>query len=426
MFKIKDLKNFLKELSQDVNFQVDSKKIKKGDIFFALKGQKVDGHNFLEEVAKRGALKAIVNKHYRGKSFNLELIRVDSSLKFLQNLSKAKLQNNSIKIGITGSCGKTTTKEFLYCLLLEKYRVFQSYKNQNSQIGLPLSILNDKSKSEVLILEMGMSEKEEIKKLRSLTSLDIALITNVSLSHSKNFENIEEIAFEKSNIFEKEKFRIINYDLLKYRNIFKGDFLTFSIFKKEADFFLEKKGKKIFLYERGNFFLSLKLDLPSHFLENFLAAFAVCRCLNLKKEEIKKGSFNLKTLKLRFEKKIVKKKNFILDCYNSNYLSLMKALENMPKVKGKKIAVIGEMRELGKFSNKCHSEIGKKANGLIDILICLGKKTIPTIEAFKGEKYFFEDKKKLAFFLKKISSKKDVVLIKGSRILEMEKILDFF
>ncbi|KPK33023.1 MAG: hypothetical protein AMS24_02440 [Chlamydiae bacterium SM23_39] len=428
-FNIKDLERFIDNKFLEV--QVDSRKIKKNGLFFAISGKKNDGHNFLREVEKREAFGVVVKRGAKIKDVNIKLFIVDDVLKSLQYLAKRKIQREKgKKIGITGSVGKTTTKEFLYSFLNGNFRVEKSKKNQNSQIGLPISILNMEKDKEIIILEMGMSKKGEMKRLREIINPDIAIITKVGLVHSENFENFFEIIKEKSSIFSKNtKLKIINFELLKYKEFFNKDFFTFSIKNPEADFFLEKKKNFIIIHENlfkeksifnKNSFLKIYAD---HLLENFLASYMISRMVGLKKIDIEKRLKYLAPYEMRFERIEKDGITYLLDCYNANVLSTIAALKNLPSCEGKKIAVLGEMKELGKFSKDCHKIIGKEANKYIDLLICLGEECRYMINSFKKKKKLFLNLKELALYLKKNISEKDLVLIKGSRALKMEKIL---
>jgi UDP-N-acetylmuramoyl-tripeptide--D-alanyl-D-alanine ligase len=425
---IKELKDLIKK-EKIRSFSFDSRDIEEKGLFFALKGERADGHDFLKIVAQKKAFGAVVKKGYKGSTFKLKLFRVKNVENTLQTLAKEILNERRKKvIGITGSLGKTTTKDFIFALLRAKYeKVFKTPKNYNSQIGLPISILNMEKGAEIFVLEMGMSKKGEMEKLAKVVEADVALITNVGFSHSENFENLSEIAFEKARIFGKNtKIKIINYSLLKYKKLFnREDFFTFSMKNRNADFFLKSERDKIVIYEKKRKIIFKKFLEESHFLENFLAAYAVLRKMGLKISEIKKGLKYLETPKMRFEKIKKNKVLFIVDCYNASKDSMIAAFENLPKVKGKRIAVLGEMRELGKFSKRLHEMVGKVLNEKFDLLLCIGENCKYMMENFLKEKVLFEDQKSLAKYLKRVLGEGDLVLIKGSRALEMEKVLKF-
>ncbi len=483
----------IKTIPPVLGFAANTQHLKPGYLFFALKGEKQDGHSFLETAAKKGANIAVVNQNYQGPDFGLKLIRVENVLNTLQAWAKQTLKTKKAKktqvVGITGSVGKTTTKEFIATLLDDKYAVEKTPANQNSQVGLPLSILNMKKdtkeniktkKAEVVVLEMGVSQKGEMQTLSEIANVDVGVITNVALVHAENFKNKEEIFLEKQAIFGKNtKVKIVNFELLRYFK--EKKILSFSLKNKEADYFLEKKSVAkvvteavtkdktvkagVIIFEKGKeiaFFEEGELFTETHLLEDFLAAFVVARELGLEIAQIKAQVKNLKNEKMRFEKFEKDQVLFIKDCYNANEKSVVAALENLPKVKGKTIAVLGEMKELGKFSKGCHQRVGKKAFEHVDLLICLGKESRFMVECFQKEQeknkirkikinenekdnqrklaqtkhslklkktlekkaFLFQNKKKLAKFLKSKMQANDLVLVKGSRSLEMEKLFD--
>ncbi len=405
---------------QDASFQIDSRLVKANEVFFALKGNKTDGHFYLDQVVQKKARAAVISKDYKLlKELDLELIRVDDVLESLQWLASKSLENcMAKKIAITGSFGKTTTKEYISILLKREFRVSKTYKNYNSQAGFPIAILNMDKNVDFLVLEMAMDEKNEIEKLVKIAPPDIAVLTHL-VEYHQNFESIEELAFAKKEIFshKNSKIKLINKKLKNLKAFKNEDFLTFSIDEK-ADFYLDKKNEVF--YEMGK---KTKVTLPfreNHLLEDLTASLAVCRLVNEKYENIFKQFHLLKSEKMRFEKVLINDILFIKDCYNANPSSTIAAIVNLPKVKGKKIAVLGSNLELGKFSKQAHEKIIEIAKKNVDEILCLGNEW-SHIKDIK----IFSDHESLAKFLMKIVDKEDVVLIKGSRLMQMEKILDF-
>jgi UDP-N-acetylmuramyl pentapeptide synthase len=183
-------------------FKQDSREVVPGDLFFALKGERVDGHAYLEEVAAKGAVGAIVDEEYKGKEFGLVLVRVKSVISSLHELAKAiQATRRARVIGVTGSVGKTTTKEFIATLLEAKYRVGKTPGNANSQVGVPLSILNSAGDEDVFVMEMGMSLPHEIEKLIDIAPPEVAIITKIALAHAAFFpDGLEGIAAAKMEI----------------------------------------------------------------------------------------------------------------------------------------------------------------------------------------------------------------------------------
>ncbi len=425
---MKELVQRLLRSSYITGYQVDSKDVKKGSLFFALKGLKTDGHLYLEEVAKKGAFGAVVSKDYKGDRYGLLLYKVENVLAFLQKLAKEALKKEKLKIiAITGSVGKTTTKEFLFTILKEKYKVSKSEGNKNSQIGLPLSILNADLDVDFLILEMGMYKENEIAKLVEIAPPDYAIVTKIAAVHIENFEDdFEGIAKAKAEILsnDKTKLAILNYDLLKYDVFKKRKYKTFSIYNSLADYYFAYSKDYIKLNDQ---LYNVKAPfVEENFVENLTAAIALAKELDLSFDEIKSAFSKLKLPKMRFEKFEKDKILFINDAYNANFESMSMALKYLPESKknGKKIAVLGSMLGLGKFSKDSHEKIIKQAKERADVILCLGEKWLEVDLTLKDNFLYFSSLKELSDYLKKIMKKGDVVLLKGSRDFELEKIFD--
>ncbi len=411
------------------SFCQNSLEVERGDVFFALPGKKVAGSSFLQEVAARGAVAAVVPKEYQGDNFGLFLFHSENVLLSLQELAKSSHEKNCRRVvGVTGSVGKTSTKEFLATLLEKKYRVGKSPGSKNSQTTLPLNLLN--LQGDLLVLEMGMSEKGEIARLVEIAPPEIALITKIAPAHIANFpEGLLGIAKAKCEIFSHPTTRavVVPYSLLDFVRPNK-EFLTFSTENPKADFFLQPERENACFWEKGKRVALFPISLKErHFQEDFLAAAAVARWLGLSWEEIEERASFLQLPKMRFEKVVVGKVVLINDAYNANPDSMSAALESLPQAEsgGRVIAVLGEMADQGSFSKKNHWDIGKKAAAVADLLFCLGEETRPLLNAFleegkKGEVFF--EKQKLFSSLRQMVKKNDIVLIKGKRSLEMDEI----
>lgn len=420
--------------------EADSRKIQKGGLFFALKGEQVDGHAFLKDVAAREAAGAVVDKNYDGDSFGLDLIRVDDVLASLQNLSQEILASRPAKVvAVTGSVGKTTTKEFIATLLEAKYKVAKTPGNNNTQVGLPLSILNSDGNEEIFVMEMGMTQAGEIRRLVQIAPPDIAVLTKVALSHAAFFPTgMEGIASAKGEIFSHPKTRlgIINAQAASFAPILQTGSCkkcVYSLQEKEtneAEYVLHMAGFEWTISERQNFSPHFKLPfVATHLCEDFLAAAAVCRALDMHWEEILTKALDLKVYQKRFETIEKEGITFINDSYNANPASMRAALLNLPKtVFGKKtIGVLGAMKELGSFSEDAHREVGELALKVVDHLLCFGKECVPMVELFSKHHrsvVLFEDLVSLRLHLKSLAQEGDVVLIKGSNSLQLWKVLE--
>ena len=419
-------------------YTVDSRNVVEGGLFFALAGKRCDGHYFLGEVAEMGALGAVVFRDYAGDDFGLVLLRVESVEDAMVKIATELMKEKKVQvIGVTGTVGKTTTKDFIATLLTGKYKVGKSPGNFNTGIGLPLSIMNLKGDEEILVLEMGMNHSGEITKLVDIAPPDLAVITKVSLVHALFFDDgLKGIASAKAEILssEKTKVAILDHDLLHYDCIksWKGKKYTFSIEEQEADYFLSGTEKELFIDEAG--VRSATFDLPfkeRHFLHDFLAAATCARMMKLRVEEIVDRTPHLQIPKMRFQKWESDGITFINDAYNASPEAMKAALGCLPKPKegGRRIAILGSMKELGDYTKSAHCEVGEYALCRVDRLLCLGEECEPMKQIFEEAKKpveLFEDRESLIEKLREWMKQGDVILVKGSRSLEMEKILDSY
>ncbi len=405
-------------------FCIDSRKAFQGCIFFALKGKKTDGHQHLKEVAEKKATAAFVEEGYSGESFGLSLIRVKDVLETLQTLAKKSLERFPVcLLAITGSVGKTTVKAFLKTLLTPYFDVGASEGNYNTEIGLPLALLNRK-KQKYFIAEMGMKKKGDIAFLTHLAEPYAALITEITYSHAENFPGgLQEIAQAKKEIFSSSKTRLF---LAPKRFCFQeeGSFISFCQKDPSADFFLRKEGE--IREKEGSFFFSS--PFKENFLQyNFLAAYALARSLGLSQQQIRERIPFLQKVFLpgRFEKISLGNSWLINDTYNASFASMKASLQNIPtpKGKGKKIAVLAEMKELGSFSQKLHKAIFEEALKRVDFLFLLGE-SYRDLSQKDPRVYFFEEKKALEKELLPFLGKEDVVLVKGARSFSMETVVE--
>ncbi len=413
-------------------FVIDSKQVKKGSVFFALKGKKFDAHKFLVEVAQRGGVAAVVDQEYKGGAFGLKLIRVPDVVEALQKIATAvHAKRKGYVIAITGSIGKTTTKEFLASLLESKFKVSKTPGNANSQVGLPLFVLNNKEEYDVLVIEMGMSQVGEMEKLVQIVPPDLALLTKIGQAHVGYFTDGQEgIVREKAIIFShpKTKVGIINAEALQFKRLSDLSLekkITFG-FDRPADFFL-KRGW--FIEERGQ--ETAQFELPfdeDHFAENFLAAATVAREMGLEWNEIfKKGRF-LKGFQLRFEKIEKNGVIFINDCYNASPEAAKAAIKSLPipSLGGKTVAILGELEGQGIYSEKNHREVAELAALKVDHAFLLGKQCLPMVDVFKqaGKTVeFFSDIEQLKNVVFDVLRPGDVVLIKGANYTRLWQLL---
>ncbi len=420
-------------------FAIDSRLVKPGDLFFALPGKRVDGQQFLQEVASRGGRAAFVSENYRGDNYGLALIRTPDVLESLQTLAREVLRSRATQVvAITGSLGKTTTKEFASTLLKMRYQMAASPLSYNSQATLPLSILQSEEEEEVLVLEMGMSEPGNIEKLVAIAPPDIAVITTIAIQHANTFsDGLAGIAREKAAIFSHPKTRlgILHRDSHYFEEAAhtgKCPKQTFSMQIKESDYFLEAFEDRVHISLKNKTLIEIPFSLPIrvHY-QNFLASIAIARALDVPWEAICEASLHLKLPPMRFEKLEKQGIVFINDAFNANPDSMKAALESLPRPKegGKTIAVLGEMNALGMYSESGHATVAECALQSVDMLFCIGQRCEAMLRIWKREKRpaeLCETKEELERKLKEVVRAGDVVLVKGARAFALEHILKGF
>jgi UDP-N-acetylmuramoyl-tripeptide--D-alanyl-D-alanine ligase len=367
----------------------------------------------------------------------LSLLSVEDPLYALQELARTSLLCSPTRIvAITGSIGKTSTKEFTKVLLGSKYRVTASPGNSNSQVGLPLTILNHTTgEEEILILEMGMTTHGNIARLLQIAPPEVSVMTTVALVHACNFESLEDIAWAKAEIFSHPQTRlgILHYDIPQFTEICRVGAcrkLSFSTISSQADYGLDRSGLLVEARIENRSMLLGKLPVPGkHNIHNVLASIVVSRHFNIEWEEIKQAMSGLVLPERRLQ--FVRHNNilFLNDSYNASELSVKSALETLPQPEGigRKIAVLGSMLELGKFSQECHQRVGEFALKYVEMLYCLGEECLPIYDIWKKANrkvHFFHNRTDLVACLRKDLRAADVVLLKGSRSKELWKILD--
>lgn len=405
---------------------VDSRLTQPGDLFIALPGAKVDGHQFLSAAAAKGARAALVRSDYKGPDYGMALIRTDNGLEALQAIASNYLKKSTAKIiGVTGSLGKTTTKGFITSLLKKRYRVSSSQANYNSQIGVSLTILNQVTlEEELIVMEMGMTHAGQIKRLVEIAPPTAALITTIAPVHIVNFRSLEELAQSKAEIFSHPftKWHIyhkesdINGALSSAKQ---GKKISFSATSQEANFAFLNHGTELKDSE-GNF---VRLpDLPllgAHNKHNLLAAIAMARQFGLSWHEISETIPELTLPERRLQ--LVEKGGikFVNDSYNASEQSMKAAFASLPEpaTGGKRCAVLAGIVDLGVLEKQVLLSVAESALEYLDILFCFGEECLVMVERWsKAQKPVFWAKERQGL-LPILSSKLkagDVVLLKGS------------
>jgi MurE/MurF fusion protein len=425
------------------NASINSKEIKKNDIFFAIKGKNKNGNLFIKEAFKRGASLAVVNS----SKIKNKQIKVKDTLKFLTKSSSLLRDNTTSKIiAITGSCGKTSLKELVGKTLKKISKTTYSQKSFNNKFGVPLSLFNLKPNDKFGVFEIGMDKKGEIDYLSKIVKPDVGVITNISYAHAKNFKNIKQIALAKSEIIkniknggsvvlnaddqfynlhkkiaQKRKLKICSFSMSKRNCEVNFNFLKKNKLKYKVSLNINKSKKYFFL--NSNFENDIK---------NLLAAVSIISIF----KDVKKLDHNIfrnhKTPNGRGDISKIKifKKNFYLidESYNSNPLSLKSALKNFDSIKvnnSKKHLILGDMLELGKHSKKLHKTISKSINATsINYVNVVGKHIKDTYKNLNNSKKGLILKKNshIIDLIKNNINNNDYLMIKGSNSTGLNKI----
>ncbi len=428
------------------NFTNDTRKIEKGDTYIAIKGEKFDGNIFFEEAIEKGADTVILeNKKIEKKYENKNIIIVDDTKKALQQIATAKrnLYKDLIVVGITGSVGKTSTKDMIYSVLSQKYKTLKTEGNFNNDIGLPLTILKLRE-HEVAVIEMGMNHKREISKLTKIAKPQLAVITNVGTAHIGNLGSRENILNAKLEILEgmKKPKIVINNDndlLHEWKNNLKENIEvhTFGIENKSdcmAENIKKSENNSEFICNINN--EKIKINVPiggDVFIINSLCAILVGKNLGLSDKQIQDGIENFELTKKRME--IIKLKNnitLINDSYNASLDSMKASIKYLSELKGKrKIAVLGDLFELGDYSEKIHRKIGEEiVKNKIDLLYLIGENSkYIKDEALKNGMnknniFYFNSKNEIINNLKNIMTENDIVLFKASNGMRLFEIVE--
>lgn len=405
-------------------FVIDSRNVNVRDFFIPLKGSNVDGHQFIGDAFKKGACGS-----FSSKKINLEnILFVNDTLDALTEIARYKKNFIKTKIAITGTAGKTTTKELLAFSLGKFYEIYFTKGNLNNQIGLPLTLANVDKNYEYGIFELGASKKGDIKYLSKILEQDISIITNVGFGHIAGYKNFKELLAEKLSIIGPSKIVIVNENLKDY--IINKEILTFGYSKCVDAKVLERKLEKNGTYGKIKInnkifeiffpFFNLKI------IENSCVIFLVFKILGIDFSRLPEIFREFKPLKGRGNIEKIGNLNIIDDTYNANPNSVKNAIATLNKLKGKKILILGDMLELGEYSKEKHEEIGEfilKSN--IDKIYLYGEEVKYTYEILKNKKDVkLIDKAKIYEELKKIKENY-FVLLKGSRSMKMEEIIEY-
>ena len=413
------------------SYSKDTRTIKKNDCYIGIKGETFDGNLFWEDAKEKGACACLLDS-FEGKIEEKDpftIILVSDTIAAIQALAHyVRIESHAKVVAITGSAGKTSTKDMIASVLEEKYKILKTPGNLNGQIGLPLNILAYKDEP-VWVLEMGMNDFGQLKELSSIASPDVAVITNIGTAHIGILGSRENILKAKLEILEgmNDKGVLVlngDNDLLK----------TVKTDLKQVTFGLESgndivatdikmDGEKTICKIENN-----EIEIPvmgEVFVYNALAAYAVGKLFSLTPEEIKNGIASFQMSNNRMNTIKTAKFTIINDTYNANPDSVKSAIKTLGTFKNRKVAILGDMLELGENEIKYHQEIGEFCNEKIDVLITIGVLSKNMFDKFTKEKYYFKTNEEAETKLKDILKQDDVILVKASHSMKLDTIVNF-
>ena len=428
----------------------DSRQIQPQGMFIAIKGARSDGHAYIDSCYEKGALCCISEQELPGEK--RPYIQVESSLQALKDIAQLYRANLDIKVvGITGSVGKTSTKETIAAVLSQKYKVLKTQGNFNNEIGLPLTIFRLTEEDEIAVLEMGISDFGEMTRLTKIAQPDICVITNIGLCHLENLKSRDGILKAKTEIF-----KSMNPDGTVILNGDDDKLITISeVYGKKPVFFGIKNTAGIYADHIENLGLEgvrcrihmaadnavqtenaaedFTVQIPvagEHMVYNAMAAAAVGEALGLTAEQIKTGIEGMETIAGRNH--IIRENGFLIldDCYNANPVSMKASIDVLNTAKGRKVCILGDMFELGADEKKLHYQLGEYfKEKQIDMAVLAGELSENTYQGIRDsgaatQVYYYKTLEDLLDFLDIMVQDKDVILVKASHSMHFEKIVE--
>lgn len=425
---------------------IDTRTLKEGDLFVALKDQR-DGHEYVRTAFENGASAALVSRIPEGINKKFPLLIVDDVLSALENMAKfARERTNAKIIGVTGSVGKTSTKEMLKCILNANGKTHAAERSYNNHWGVPLTLARMPIETNFAVIEIGMNNPDEIRPLAKLANLDVAIVLNVAPVHLKAFENVEGIAYAKAEIFENlssNDTAIVNNDLSTSHILFnavkkvRSNLVTFGHSDAANYKFISSSrlGNKTFVKAKMN-----DLDFAfeynaegEHFALNAMAVFAAAEVVGVERKKIIKALSNWQAPSGRGKRSIIKtgtgKIELIDESYNANPISMEAAINVLSEseTQGRKVAILGDMGELGANEMIFHSNLAQiKAIKEIDVFYLVG----PMMRCLKNElpiqKYclWFKNVDQLIKEIENLITINDTIMVKGSNYMKVSKIVE--
>lgn len=420
-----------------------SKDIKENTLFIPIKGEKYDGHAFLEDAYNNGCRIFLIDKNHEFYKKDISLIEVNDTLLALGSLARFYLDKFNVDlIGVTGSVGKTSTRDIIYSVLNEKYKTLKNELNYNNEIGIPKTLFNLDYSYEKAVIEMGIDKKGDISYFKTIAPLKHAVISNIGLSHIANFKNQEGIFHAKMEIakdFNKENTLIVNGDdnflkTLKDKKL-PYNLLTYGFDKDNTIYCVSYEivnGKINFKVNFKNKIYDYTIpSIAKHNIYNAMSAILIGNLYNLTYEEIKKGLESVSFTEGRLT--IINKKDITIinDCYNASLDSIKSALNVLSTFKTRKVAILGDVLETGSYEEEIHKNIGKSIIGNTDILILVGDSIKYTYDEViknnfnKDNIYVFNTYEDVIKSIDNIIKKGDTILLKASHGIKLSNVVEY-
>lgn len=421
----------------------DSRKAEKGCLFVPIVGERVDAHRFIGQVMQAGALATLSERVLEDVDF--PYIKVGSSLQAVKDIAEYYLKELAIPVvGITGSVGKTSTKEVIASVLSQKYKTLKTQGNFNNELGLPLTVFRLREEDEIAVLEMGISDFGEMTRLAKIARPDTCVITNIGTCHLENLGDRDGVLKAKTEIFKFLKpdgHIVLNGDDDKLATVkgyegIKPVFFGLECAKDSCDVYADEivsrglKGMTCTIH-LGEAAFTVDIPMPGrHMVYNALAAAAIGRIYGLTTEQIKAGIESLEPISGRF--RMIETEKFLIvdDCYNANPMSMKASLDVLQDGAGRRVAILGDMGELGTDEIQLHESVGEHAGGCeIDVLICTG--TLCQHMAQKAQQVdpklrviYEQDREGLLAHLSGYVQQGDTILVKASHFMKFEEVVE--
>lgn len=432
-------KHIYGDLREFPAISIDSRTIQEGELFVALKGSSFDGHAFVNEALKKGdgaVISILPAEPLKGKT----LVCVGNTLRALQDIAHfLRMKRDIPVIGITGTNGKTTTKELIAGVLSKRFRVLKNSGNLNNQIGLPLSLSRIEPEHDVVVLEMGASAQGDIKELCDIASPGYGVLTNIGYAHLEGFGDIHTLRKTKLELLEYVHTVSVDADdsfLLEGINGYKGRVIRYGIHSPKDTLDIYAEDIKVsdmgsrFLLHLGKDAVTVNLKIGGIFnIYNALAGSSAGYMFGISPNDIKRGLEDFTGVPMRFEIKTMGNVTLLSDVYNANPASMEEAVKELIRLKqgragARAIAVLGDMLELGTYGETAHGKLGSWMSGLpVDLFIAVGPLMSLSADSFSGTSIKVKDADSVRRILLDELRDGDIILVKGSRAMKMERVI---